>query len=107
MGRHRENHALLHIGVQTLSNTAVPLSTRIKSWRTYLRDYRRASEQIMMEQFKEKNGFDAEDDDAKRALVDGLYYEVFQTYPKGDMERNEYTKSHEGLDIMRIGWRRT
>jgi len=64
-------------------------------------------EQQMMIQFREKNGFDATDDDAKRALLYEICNEIYHLYPTTDEERNEIIQmgdSTEWTDMMRIGW---
>ena len=61
-------------------------------------------EKLEMEQFKKINGFAADDDDAKRAIVDEVVYAILGRYPKDDEERNHYTHSREN-PMMRIGWK--
>jgi len=64
-------------------------------------------EQQMMKQFYEKNGFDATDDHAKRALLYEICNEIYHLYPTTDEERNEIIQmddSTEWTDMMRIGW---
>jgi hypothetical protein len=64
-------------------------------------------EKQMMIQFREKNGFDATDDDAKRALLYEICNEIYHDYPPTDEERNEIIQmgdSTEWTDMMRIGW---
>ena len=68
-----------------------------------MRDLRIESEKMKMEQFKHVNGFAADDDRAKRALVDQLVYDHSKRYPKDDDERNEYISSRNPM--MVIGWR--
>jgi len=65
-------------------------------------------ERQMMTQFYEKNGFNATDDDAKRALLYEICNEIYHLYPTTDDERNEIIQmgeSTEWTDMMRIGWR--
>jgi hypothetical protein len=64
-------------------------------------------EKQMMAQFREKNGFDATDDDAKRALLYEICNEIDYPYPTTDEERNEIIQMDdltEWTDMMRIGW---
>ena len=71
--------------------------------RTFLHDLLRQKEIIDMKRFHTLNGFSAEDDVAKRALIDELYYEHTHEQLHTDEERNIWT---EGNEMMRIGWRR-
>ena len=61
-----------------------------------------------MNQFYEKNGFAADDDDAKRALIDECCNEISCPAPTTDEKRNELiqmSKPTEWTDMMQIGWR--
>lgn len=59
-----------------------------------------------MKQFRLRNGFDATDDDAKRALIDEVYAEANLPLPATDEERNEvFEEDDEWINMMRIGWR--
>lgn len=71
--------------------------------RTFLDDLLRQKEIIDMKQFYTLNGFGAEDDDAKRALIDELYYAHTHEHLHTDEERNLLA---DGDEMMRIGWRR-
>ena len=71
--------------------------------RTFLHDLLRQKEIIDMKRFYTLNGFSAEDDDAKRALIDELYYDHTKEQLHTDEERNVWV---EGDEMMRIGWRR-
>jgi hypothetical protein len=71
--------------------------------RTFLHDLSRQKEIIDMKRFYTLNGFSAEDDDAKRALIDELYYAHTNEHLHTDEERNMWA---EGNEMMRIGWRR-
>jgi len=93
------------MGIEFLKDSTVPISTRIHNYREFLRDFRKEKQKRKMRKFREINGFDATDDDAKRKIVDELFYEVFQRYPVDDEERNEYTHSSSNMGIMKIGWR--
>ena len=104
MSYRRENKILTNIGRSIISDLSIPVTTRIDNWRKYLREYRQEKTKIMMKLFQEINGFAATDDDAKRALVDELYFEIFQKLPKDDEERNKYTLCRV-TPMMRIGWR--
>lgn len=71
--------------------------------RTFIHDLLRQKEIIDMRRFYALNGFDAEDDAAKRALIDELYYAHTHEHLHTDEERNTLA---EGDEMMRIGWRR-
>ena len=59
-----------------------------------------------MQQFRLRNGFDATDDDAKRALIDAVYAETSLPPPTTDEERNAILEGEEDwIQMMRIGWR--
>lgn len=109
MMSHREQREkkLLHmIGMAFLNDASLPINIRVYKYRGFLREYRNERVKIQMKRFREINGFDPTDDDAKRKLVDELYYEVFQKYPKDDDERNKYTYSHRRImNMMMIGWK--
>ena len=65
-------------------------------------------EKSMMIEFYDKNGFNATDDDAKRALIDECCDEISCSRPVTDEERNEIiqmSKPSEWTDMMVIGWR--
>ena len=74
---------------------------------TFLDEVAYHKEKQMMIQFHEKNGFDATDDDAKRALLYEICNQIDYPYPTTDEERNEIIQmgdSTEWTDMMRIGW---
>ena len=102
--KRRENKKLLEIGTIYMENDSMPISNRIHALRKFLREFRKESEKIKMAQFKKINGFAADDDDAKRTLVDKMVFQYLKRYPKNDDERNEYTHSHSN-PMMKIGWR--
>jgi len=101
----RESEKLLEIGREYIKDDSVPVPRRINNWRIFLREYRKEKEKIEMEQFQEINGFAATDDDAKRKLINELFCEIMQRYPKDDDERNEYTYVRNKNGMMKIGWR--
>jgi hypothetical protein len=102
----REKKMLHTIGISFMNDASLPINTRIYKYRGFLREYRNERIKAQMERFREVNGFDPTDDDAKRKLVDELYYEVFQRYPKDDDERNKYTYSYRRImNMMMIGWK--
>lgn len=81
----------------------MPVSQRIQKLRIFLKEFRIESEKLKMVQFKQINGFAADNDHAKRALIDQLVYQHLKQYPKDDDERNEYIPSRNLM--MKIGWR--
>ena len=91
-------------GLTYMKDYSLSVSDRINKLRIFLREYDKEKEQADREKFLKINGFDATDDDAKRALVDELFLVYAQRYPKDDWERNEYTHSPH-TELMRIGWR--
>jgi hypothetical protein len=104
MSQRREQKHLLEVGKTFIEDDSIPVPKRIKNLRIFLRTFHKEKEKLKMAQFKQINGFAADDDDAKRALVDQLVYEIFNRYPKDDEERNRYTHSRENY-MMRIGWK--
>jgi hypothetical protein len=75
---------------------------------TFLDEVAYHKEKQMMIQFREKNGFDAIDDNAKRALLYEICNQIDYPYPTTDEERNEIIQmgdSTEWTDMMRIGWK--
>jgi hypothetical protein len=104
MSYRKENKMLTNIGRSIISDLSVPVTKRIHIWRQYLREYRQEKNKIMMQHFQEINGFAATDDDAKRALIDELFFDIFRRLPKDDEERNQYT-SCRSTQMMKIGWR--
>jgi len=102
--RRREQKYLLELGKTFIADDSIPVPKRIRNLRIFLRTFHKEKEKINMIHFKQINGFAADDDDAKRALVDNLVYEVLNRYPKDDEERNRYTHSREN-GMMRIGWK--
>ena len=102
----REDQYIMKNGLIYLNDLSLSVSKRIANLRIFLREYYEEKERVNREQFRIINGFDATDDDAKRAVVDELFLVVFQRYPKDDHERNDYTYSPI-TNMMRIGWRPT
>ena len=102
--RRQEQNHLLEVGKIFIEDITIPVSKRVKNLRIFLRSFHKEKEKIKMQHFKQITGFAADDDDAKRALVDKLVYEMFNRYPKDDEERNHYTHSRENY-MMRIGWK--
>jgi hypothetical protein len=99
----REHKKVVEVGTIIIQDMSLSIPQRVKKLRTFMRDLRIESEKMKMEQFKQVNGFAADDDNAKRALVDQLVYNHLKRYPKDDDERNEYIRSHNPM--MEIGWR--
>jgi hypothetical protein len=97
----RQQKKVVEIGTIFIHDISMPVSQRVKKLRTFMRDVRIEAEKIKMTQFKQLNGFAADDDNAKRALIDQVVYERLKQYPKDDDERNEYISS----PMMQIGWR--
>jgi len=74
---------------------------------SFLNEVAYYKEKLLMDEFYEKNGFAATDDDAKRALLYEICNEIDYPYPTTDDERNEIIQmgdSTEWTDMMRIGW---
>ena len=89
-----------------MNDTQYPIHERVENWKSYLKEFYREREQEMMRNFHERNGFEAWDDDAKRQLIDTMYFETFQRYPRDDYERNRYTFSQQtDRQLMRVGWK--
>lgn len=99
----RENKLIMEAGRGYLTDESMPVSKRIYTFQQFLREFRREKEQLAMMHFKEKNGFEATDDNAKRALVDRLYRKICGSRPKDDEERNTCIPASYG-SIMKIGW---
>lgn len=97
----RQQKKVVEIGTIFIHDISMPVSQRVKKLRTFMRDVRIEAEKMKMTQFKQLNGFAADDDNAKRALIDQVVYERLKQYPKDDDERNEYISS----PMMQIGWR--
>ena len=97
----RQQKKVIEIGSIFIHDSSMPVSKRVKKLRTFMKEIRIETEKLKMEQFKSLNGFAADDDNAKRALVDQLVYHHLKRYPKDDDERNEYISS----PMMEIGWR--
>lgn len=89
-----------------MNDTQYTIHERIENWKAYLQEFYAEREKILMRVFRERNGFDATDDDAKRNLIDTLYFDVFHRYPRDDEERNRYCSSAivDRL-LMKIGWK--
>lgn len=99
----KEYNRILTVGAQLLKDAAFPVAQRIQLFRKWFREYREEKQRLQMEQFYQLNGFEAMDDDAKRALIDEVHYEVTGRYPADDKERNLYTKSRN-TPMMQVGW---
>ena len=99
----REKKLIMEAGRAYLNDESMPVSKRIYTFQQFLREFRREKERMTMQYFKEQNGFEATDDNAKRSLVDRLVRKVRGTNPKDDEERNEYISASYG-SIMKIGW---
>jgi len=99
----REKKLIMEAGRAYLSDDSMPVSKRIHAFQQFLREFRVEKEKLTMELFKEKNGFEATDDVAKRSLVDHLYRKICGRNPKDDEERNSCIPASYG-SIMKIGW---
>jgi len=99
----KECKLIRQIGSQHLQNTNYPVPQRLQLFREWYREYREEKQRLQMEQFYQLNGFEAIDDDAKRALIDEVHYEVTGRYPKNDEERNIYTRARH-TPMMQVGW---
>ncbi len=97
----RQQKKVIEIGKIFIEDISMTIPQRVKALRTFMRDLRIEAEKIKMAQFKSLNGFDANDDGAKRTLIDQVVYDRLKRYPKDDDERNEYISS----PMMKIGWR--
>ena len=84
------------------------LTNFLGKMRSFLEEVDYYKEKLLMDQFYETNGFAADDDDAKRALIDECCQEISVCCPTTDHERNEIiqmSKPSEWTDMMRIGWK--
>jgi len=99
----KECKLIRQIGSQHLQNTNYPVPQRLQLFREWYREYREEKQRLQMEQFYQLNGFEAIDDDAKRALIDEVHYEVTGRYPNDDEERNIYTRARH-TPMMQVGW---
>jgi hypothetical protein len=99
----KECKLIRQIGSQHLLNTNYPVAQRLQLFREWYREYREEKQRLQMAQFYELNGFEAMDDEAKRALIDEVHYEVMGCYPKSDEERNIYTRARH-TPMMQVGW---
>jgi hypothetical protein len=97
----RQQKKVVEIGKIFIQDVSMPFYQRVKTLRTFVKDVRIETEKLKMAQFKSLNGFAADDDHSKRALIDQLVYDYLKRYPKDDDERNEYISS----PMMEIGWR--
>lgn len=100
----REKKLIMEAGRSYLNDNSMSVSKRIYAFQQFLREFHREKERLTMVYFKEKNGFEATDDDAKRALVDGMIRKAHCLPAKDDEERNEYIPATHG-SIMKIGWK--
>lgn len=103
MSQRKEYNRILVVGRHLLQDPAYPVPQRIHLLRKWFREYREEKQRIQMEHFYHLNGFEAFDDEAKRALIDEVHYEVTGRYPKNDEERNLYTKARH-TPMMQVGW---
>jgi hypothetical protein len=99
----REKKLIMEAGHAYLNDDSMPVSKRIRAFQQFLREFRVEKEKLTMKYFKEQNGFEATDDDSKRALVDRLIQKAHGSSPKDDEERNSYVSASYG-SIMKIGW---
>lgn len=100
----REKKLIMEAGRAYLSDASMSVSKRIHAFRQFLREFRVEKEKLTMQHFKEQNGFEATDDDSKRALVDRLIQKARCQPAKDDEERNLYISASYG-SIMKIGWK--
>jgi len=101
--KRREKKLVREVGRIYLNDDSMPVYKRIHAFQQFLREFRVEKEKLTMQYFKEQNGFEATDDDAKRALVDRLFQKARGSSPKDDEERNSYISASYG-SIMKIGW---
>jgi hypothetical protein len=99
----REKKLIMEAGRAYLNDYSMPVSKRIHAFQQFLREFHVEKEKLTMKHFKEQNGFEATDDDAKRALVDSMIRKARGSNPKNDEERNSYISASYG-SIMKIGW---
>lgn len=99
----KEYNLILSVGKHHLKDTTYPVAKRVQLLREWYREYREEKQRLQMAQFYELNGFEAMDDEAKRALIDEVHYEVMGCYPKSDEERNIYTRARH-TPMMQVGW---
>ena len=99
----REKKLIMEAGRAYLNDDSMPVYKRIHAFQQFLREFRVEKEKLTMKYFKERNGFEATDDDAKRSLVDRLFQKARGSCPKDDDERNEYISASYD-SIMKIGW---
>jgi len=101
-----EHRALQSVGKIIMNDTTYTLTERMENWKEYLKEYYMERDIQLMRIFRERNGFDAIDDEAKRQLIDPMFYDTFHRYPYDDYERNRYTFSQQvDRHLMRIGWK--
>ena len=100
----REKKLIMEAGRAYLNDDSMPVSKRIYMFQQFLREFRVEKEKLAMECFKKQNGFEATDDDSKRALVDSMIRKERGSRPKDDEERNSYISASYG-SIMKIGWK--
>ena len=99
----REKKLIMEAGRAYLNDDSMTVSKRIHAFQQFLREFRVEKEKLTMQHFKEQNGFEATDDDSKRALVDRMVRKARGSSPKDDEERNSYISASYG-SIMKIGW---
>jgi len=99
----REKKLIMEAGRAYLNDESMPIPKRVYRFQKFLGEFHREKEQLAMKYFKEQNGFDATDNESKRALVDDLYRKIRGTSPKDDEERNACIPASYG-SIMKIGW---
>ena len=80
------------------------LQQQLKEYMDRIQSYK---EQLVMKQFQERNGFEATDDEAKRALIDEMCHTLQHPLPATDEERNQIIESDSSLwmEMMKVGWR--
>lgn len=102
----KEFSKLRQIGKTFMNDTEYTVKQRLQNWKKFLEEFFIERDKILMNTFREKNGFEATDDDAKRQLIDTLFYEHTNRYPRDDYERDYYNYSNEiDRQLMRIGWK--
>lgn len=80
----------------------------VNYFRENLEKVNRETEKIRMQRFKERNGFAADNDMAKRVLINMVCIECGITPPQTDEERNALLEieATEETEMMLIGWRK-
>ena len=99
----REKKLIMEAGRIYLNDETMSVSKRVQALQQFIHEFQQEKERLSMVHFKETNGFEATDDNAKRSLVDKLYRKICGSHPKDDAERNACIPASYG-SIMKIGW---